>query len=471
MSTLASSSRPTGLDPTLKGKVVLPEDAGFDAARRAWNLAVDQRPSMVVFPETPADVAAAVRLTRELQWQIAPQATGHNAEPLGSLENTILLKTERMRAVTIDPATRSARIEAGVLAGQLAEAAARYGLAAVAGTSADVGFVGYTLGGGIGILSRRFGPASRQVRAVELVTADGELVRADHEQLPDLFWALRGGGGSFGVVTAVVTELLPVTEAYAGSLWYPIERADEVLHTWRELVQAGPPDELSTIARMMSFPPLPELPEAVRGKSFALIHVYHVGNPTHADRLLEPLRALSPINDTVQITAMPSLSGVAMDPPQPVPVAGDGLMLRDFPAEALDALLSVAGPHAGPQLAIVELRHLEGQLARGRPDSGAVTSIPAKYALYAGGLAPTPDIQADSKSQIKAIQQALAPWATRYLHPNFAETKHAPESLWTEQAYERLRRTKATVDPDDVIRSNHPIQPRHGQAVADLETR
>src|SRR6516225_3634899 len=221
MSSLTSTGQLTDLAPTLAGKVVLPEDAGFDAARQAWNLAVDQRPSMVVFPETASDVAAAVHLARGLEQRIAPQATGHNAEPLGSLENTILLKTERMRAVTIDAAARSARVEAGVLAGELAQAAARHGLAAVVGTAADVGFVGYTLGGGIGVLSRRFGLASSHVRAVELVTAGGELVRADHEHLPDLFWALRGGGGSFGVVIAVELELLPLTGAYAGTLWYP----------------------------------------------------------------------------------------------------------------------------------------------------------------------------------------------------------------------------------------------------------
>jgi hypothetical protein len=212
---------------------------------------------------------------------------------------------------------------------------------------------------------------------------------------------------------------------------------------------------------MMSFPPVPEAPEAVRGKSFTLIHVYHVGDRAHADRLLEPLRALGPIDDTIQTTTMPSLSRVAMDPPQPVPVAGDGLMLCDLPAEALNALLKVAGSDAGTQLAIVELRHLQGELARGRPQDGAVTSIPAKHALYAGGFAPTPDIQADSKSHIEAIQRALAPWATGYLNPNFAETEHAPESLWTAQVYQRLRRIKASVDPDDVIRANHPVHPGH----------
>ena len=456
---ITSRSQITDLVPSLEGKVVLPDDAGFDAARQAWSLAVDQRPSAVVFPESAADVAAAVRLARALGQRIAPQGTGHNAEPLGSLVNTILLKTQRMRAVAIDPAARTARVEAGVLAGQLAEAAAAHGLAAVTGTAASVGVVGYTLGGGIGALSRRFGLASSRVRAVDLVTAGGELVRADHEHLPELFWALRGGGGSFGVVTALEIELLPVTRAYAGTLWYPIERAVEVLHTWRELLEAGPPEELSTIGRMVSFPPVPEAPEAVRGKSFALVHVYHVGDRAQADGLLEPLRALGPVNDTVRTVPMPSLREVHMDSPQPVPVAGDGLMLGDLPAEALDALLEVAMPGGGPQLATVELRHLEGELARAQPQHAAVASIPAKHALYAGGFAPTPDIRTSTKSQVEAIQQALAPWAIRYLHPNFAETKHAPENLWTEQAYQRLRNIKAMVDPDNVIRANHQIPP------------
>jgi FAD/FMN-containing dehydrogenase len=210
-------------------KLVLPDDERFDEARRAWNLAVDQRPAAVVFPESAQDVVAAVMLARESGGQVAAQGTGHNAGPLGSLENTILLKTERMRDVVIDPARRVARVGAGVLAAELVLAAGRHGLAAVAGTSPDVGVVGFTLGGGIGVLSRRFGLAANHVRAFEVVTADGQLVRTDREQEPDLFWALRGGGGSFGVVTAMELELLPVTRVYAGTLWYPIERAREVL--------------------------------------------------------------------------------------------------------------------------------------------------------------------------------------------------------------------------------------------------
>jgi FAD/FMN-containing dehydrogenase len=457
MFTVATSI--TDLAATLEGKVLLPEQPGFNAARRAWNLAIDQRPSAIVFPDSTEDVSAVVLSARELGQRVAAQGTGHNAGPLGPLENTLLLKTERMRRLTIDPASRRARVEAGVRAGELAAAAARHGLAAVTGTSPDVGVVGYTLGGGIGVLSRRFGVASGRVRAVELVTGNGQLVRADPQHEPDLFWAVRGGGGSFGVVTTMELELLPLTQAYAGTLWYPIGRAPEVLHAWRQLTEADIPDNLSTIGRMMSFPPLPQVPEPIRGKSFTLVHVYHAGNPDQADRLVAPLRALHPVNDTLDTVTMPSLAEVHMDPPQAAPVAGDGLMLEDLPAEGLDALLEVAGPDSGPQLATLEVRHLEGALAQDRPENGALASIPAKHAVYAGGFAPAPDLVAFTLDHISRIKQALAPWTTRYLHPNFAEIAHPPESLWTDPAYHQLRRIKATVDPDDVIRANHAIPP------------
>jgi predicted outer membrane lipoprotein len=209
------------------------------------------------------------------------RARATNAGPLGPLEDTILVKTERMREVSIDPARRAARVQAGVLWLEVVEAAARHGLAALAGSSPDVGVIGYTLGGGISFLGRKFGLAANGVRAIELVTADGRLVRADREHEPDLFWALRGGGGSFGIVTAIELELLPITHAYAGILWYPIERGPEVLHAWRELTHTdGLPDELSTAGRFLNLPPIPEIPEPVRGKSFAIIEAYHLGDPS-----------------------------------------------------------------------------------------------------------------------------------------------------------------------------------------------
>jgi hypothetical protein len=440
--------------------VVLPEHASFDQARRAWNLGIDQRPSSVVFPESPQDVAAGVLFARESGRRIAAQGTGHNAAPLGSLEDTILLKTERMRGVTIDPVARSVRVESGVRWLEVVEAAAPHGLAALAGSSPDVGVTGYTLGGGLSWLGRKYGLSSSHVRSIELVMADGRLVRAERDNEPDLFWALRGGGGSFGVVTAIEMELLPIRQAYAGILWYPIERGSEVLHAWRELtLNAQLPDELTTVGRFVNLPLIPEIPEEIRGKSFVVVEAYHVGDPAQADALLAPLRALGPMDDTIAEVPMPALSHLHMDPEQPVPAFADGLMVSQLSAEALDDLVAVAGGDAELPLLTVELRHLGGELGRPRPQNGALSSIQAQYALLAGGMTPAPELESAVRAQVEAVKDALRPWASRHMYLNFAETQRDPASFWTEQAYSRLRRIKARVDPENIIRSNHPIPP------------
>jgi hypothetical protein len=450
-------SSPGRLASALPGKVVIPEDARFNEARRAWNLAIDQRPAAVVFPESPQDVAAAVLVAHEFGLRVAVQGTGHSAGPLGSLEDTILLKTERMREVSVDPARRSARVQAGAVWLQVVQAAAQHGLAALAGSSPDVGVIGYTLGGGLSFLGRKYGLAANHVRAIELVTADGRLVHADREHEPDLFWALRGGGGSFGIVTAIEFELLPITQAYAGVLWYPIERGPEVLHAWRELTRHDLPDELTTVGRFLNLPPAPEIPEPVRGKSFAIIEAYHLGDPAHADDLLAPLRALGPLNDTITTVPMPALTHLHMDPEQPVPAAGDGLMVDHLPASALDAFVEVAGAHAQFPLVSIELRHLGGELRRTRPEHGALASVDADYAMTAVGIVPAPELKTPVRTQVQAVKAALAPSAARHMNLNLTETQQDASTFWTEQAYHRLRRIKTTVDPDDLIRANHPI--------------
>ena len=226
MSTSATFTRPVGhLGFSLDGKVVLPDDQRFDGARRAWNLAVDQRPAAIIFPESATAVAAAIGYAAERGLRVAAQGTGHNAGPLGPLADTVLLRTDRMRGIRIDPQARTARAEAGVVWLDVVQAAAQHGLAALAGSSPDVGVTGYTLGGGLSFLGRKYGLAANNVLAAEMVTADGRWVRADAKHESDLFWALRGGGGSFGVVTALEFRLFPVTQGCAGALWYPIERA------------------------------------------------------------------------------------------------------------------------------------------------------------------------------------------------------------------------------------------------------
>ena len=443
--------------PALGDKLVLPDSPVYDTARSAWNLAIDQRPAAVVRPESPDDVIAAIAYARAESLRVAPQGTGHNASPLGSLEDTVLLRTDAMQGVQIDPSRRTARVQAGTVWLDVVEAAAAHGLAALAGSSPDVGVVGYTLGGGMSWLGRRYGLAASHVEAIELVTADGQHRRVDHTHEPDLFWALRGGGGDFGVVTAIELRLLPITHAYAGILWYPIERGRDVLHTWSELTRSQPPEELTTVGRFLNLPPIPEVPEPVRGKSFVVVEAYHVGDRAQADELLSPLRALGPVNDTVQTVPMPALSHIHMDPEQPVPGHGDGMLLGELPAAAVDAIVGVAGADAPFPLLSVELRHLGGELGRARARNGALASLEAEYALYAVGATPVPELQAPTRSQVETVMAAMSPWSSERNYLNLTETQRSPSAFWEPAAHDRLRAIKAAVDPNGLIRSNHPV--------------
>lgn len=449
-------SRPLAL---LEGKLFLPEHGAFDRARQAWNLAVEQRPAAVVAVESEEDVVASLAVARQHGLRVAVQGTGHGAAALGPLEDTLLLKTDRMRAVQIDPVRRIARLEAGVTWVEAAEAAARHGLALLAGSSPDVGVVGYTIGGGLSWLGRKHGLAANSVEAIELVAADGRLLRVDHDHEPDLFWALRGGGGSFGVVTAIELRAFPITDVYAGLLWWPVERGEEVLHCWRELMERGTPDELTTVGRYMQLPELPEVPEPMRGRSFVVLEAFHLGEPAEADELLAPLRALDPENDTLDFIPVEALSYLHMDPEQPAPFVGDGLLLAELPAEAIDKLVRIAGAGSGSPLLSVEIRQLGGELSRPRAGGGARSAVDAPYAMFSAGFAPDPQAATAVGAYVEHLNTGLAPWTAQEMYLNFAETRRDPSSLWSEHAYRRLRQIKGRVDPDDVIRSNHPIAP------------
>ncbi len=254
----------------LDGRVVRPGDPDWDAARAAWHLEVDQRPEAVVIAASTRDVIAAVNTARRCGFRVAAQSTGHNAGPLGDLAGTILVRMHEMREVQVDPVTRVARAEGGAQWQDVTAPAAEHGLAALAGSAADVGVAGYTLGGGVSWLARSHGLSANSVVAIEVVTADGVLRRVDEDHDPELFWALRGGGGSFGVVTALEFRLYPITEVYAGVLFFPLERAAEVLHAWREWVP-GVPESVTSVGRVLRFPPLPDLPPFLSGQSYVVV--------------------------------------------------------------------------------------------------------------------------------------------------------------------------------------------------------
>ncbi|HYY11438.1 MAG TPA: FAD-binding oxidoreductase [Kineosporiaceae bacterium] len=440
----------------LDGDLARPGDPEWDVARLAWQLSVDQHPAAVVHAASVDDVILTVDAARELGLRVAPQGTGHNAAPLGRLDGTILLKTSGMRGVTIDPVRRVARAEAGALWMDVVPTAYEHGLTALAGSSPDVGVVGYTVGGGISWHARSLGLASSNVVAVEIVTADGTWRRVDDDHEPELFWAIRGGGGSFGVVTAVEIRLFEFTEVQAGILFFPLERAAEVLHAWRSWVETVP-DEVMSVGRMLRFPPIPDLPPFLSGQSFVVVEAVMRMEAADADRLLAPLRALGPAIDTIHPTPTSELGQLHMDPPGPVPGAGDGMLLTGLPAEAVDAVLSASGPGVDSPLLSVEFRHLGGALAPGASTGGAVTGFDAEFAMFAVGFTPTPASHAAVNRAVDGVQHALAPWSTGRVYLNFAERVKAGTALFEDDTYRRLQQVKATYDPSDVIRSNHPI--------------
>ena len=443
---------------TISGDVFMPGDHGYDEARRAWNLAADQRPDAVVFAHSATDVIQAVRFARSQGMHIAPQGTGHGAMPLEPLEGAMLLKTSRMRRVDINAATHTARAEAGTQWQDVTFPAAEHGLAALAGSSPNVGVTGYTLGGGLGWLARRYGLAANSVTAVEIVTPDGRLGRADADHESDLFWAVRGGGGSVGVVTALEMTLYPVSELYAGVLFFPIERSAEVLQAWRDWTSTVP-DEVTSIGRMLRVPPLPELPEFVRGRDFVLVEAAYLGDAAGGAELLRPLRELGPEIDTFATIPAPDLQQLNMDPEQPLPVEGDGMLLADAPAGLINTLVELTGPDADTPLLSIELRHLGGALAQEVPGERAQPRIDAEYLMYVAGVAPTPKVGDTVRRHARAVKDALSTWRADYDYYNFLETPAQADAALPRASARRLGEIKATYDPDQVIVSAHPVRP------------
>ena len=438
------------------GDVFGPADQGYDEARRPWDLAVDQRPAVVVFAESVVDVVRAVRFARSQGLRIAPQGTGHGALPLERLDDAMLLRTSRMRGVDIFPAIHTARAEAGAQWEDVTVPAGEHGLAALAGTSPNVGVTGYTLGGGIGWLARRYGLAANSVTAVEIVTVDGRLVRADADHEPDIFWVVRGGGGSVGVVTAIEMTLYPVSELYAGALFFPLERASEVLRAWRRWTDTVP-DALTSLGRLLRMPPVDAVPEPLRGRAFVLIEAAYVGDRQSGAELVRPLRDLGPEIDTFATIPAPALAQLNMDPDVPTPGVGDGAFLSTLPADAIDAILARVGPGAASPLQHVEIRHLGGALAREAPGAGAQPRIDAPYLIFAASVAPTPDLAEVARTRARALKEALAPWHAGYDYYNFVEIPAEAAVVFPPASYQRLREIKATYDPDQAIISAHPV--------------
>jgi UDP-N-acetylenolpyruvoylglucosamine reductase len=444
------------LAAVVRGTVVTPDDPGWDEARLAWNLAVDQRPALVALPADAADVRAIVEFARRDGLRVAAQGTGHNAGALTGLGDAILLSTRRMKGVQIDAGRRIARVQAGTLAGELAEAATKDGLFPLLGSSPDVGVVGYTLGGGVSWLGRTHGLAANHVVSVEVVTPTGALVRATPSERPELFWALRGGGGNFGVVTALELALLPRQEVYAGMFLWPYERHAEVLDAWHELTRRAP-EELTTSFRILHMPPLDELPPFLAGRSIVVVDGAFAGGPSAGRAALEGLQHLAPEMDTWAPTPPAALSHLHLDPEQPTPFLSDAMLLHDLDEAGRRAFESALPPTPG--LLFGELRHLGGGFARAPENAGAVGSLAGEYLLVGIGVLPAPEVAPAIEASLADLRRALAPYDTGRAYANFADRPVDPATLFSAESYARLQTLRADVDPENLMVAAHPIPP------------
>jgi FAD/FMN-containing dehydrogenase len=437
-------------------KLLTMQDVNWDLERAAYNILADQHPAGIAVPQSAEEVSDVVRSAAADGKRVAAQSTGHNALPLGSLASTVLLRTAGLGGVEIDADAGKVRVGAGALWDDVVPRASELRLAALHGSAPNVGIAGYTLGGGVSFYARKHGLACNRVTAIELVTGGGEQIRVDAKNEPDLFWAVRGGGGSFGVVTALEFDLLRLSEIFAGALLFPAEQASEVLHGWIDWT-AGMPEEMTSVGRLMNFPPIPEVPEPVRGKSFAVLEVIYCGDPADGAELVAPLRELGNVGmDTVQAQPPAGIAELHMDPPTPVPYTSEGLLTRELPAAAIDSLVEAVGPGSGSQLASVELRHGGGALSRAPQDAGALATLPGSFIAFAVGFVPAPEAMAPNRVWLGAFKAALEPYdAGRYF--NFVEESFDITKIFAPEVLERLREVKQRYDPDNLFHSNHPV--------------
>ena len=440
---------------SIGGRIAIADEPDWDEARAAWNLAADQRPFAVAFVESADDVSKVVRFARDNGLRVTAQGTGHGAVALGSLDDVILIKTERMRGIEIEDGR--ARVEAGAWAADLGEAAAKSGRSFLPGTSPNVGVTGYTLGGGLSWLGRKYGWACNRVTAIELVTADGEARTVDSATDPDLFWALRGGGGGYAVVTALHLELVPVSEAYAGALLFPPELTPDGIRAYRDWTTDAP-EEAGSMVRMFDLPPIPDIPEPLRGKKWLAIIVACIGSREEGEKAIAPLRAIGePVVDSFEQMPAPGLTRIAMDPEPPVPALGHHRVLKELPDDAIAAFVDVAGPESGAPLLVAELRHLGGALRRPAENGGALDKLDGEFVMYGAGLLMDPALREPINGALDELADAMNPWAAPSGYFNYAERPCDVDALLPAETCKRLAQVKRSWDPDDLILANHSV--------------
>jgi FAD binding domain len=448
------------LTAMLPGQVALPGDPYWeDETRLGWTRSVDQRPIAVVTIREEEDVAAAVRWAAHNGLSVSAQPFGHGATT--ALNGAVILRTQALQGISIDAAARTARVGAGVGWGDLLNALGEHGLAALAGSSTGPSVVGYTLGGGLSWFGRSHGLAAHNVMSFDIVDATGDrrVVTAGCD--PDLFWALRGGGGDFAIVLSMEIALFPAAQLYGGRMLWPVEMAFPVLHAFRDITENAP-DELTVWAHFLQFPPIAEIPEPLRGGAFISVDVAYLGAAADGAALLAPLDAIpAKLLHTLGMMSIADLGTILAEPTEPTATTEMSGLLSSLDDEAIESLITLAGKGSRSPLVGVQLRHLGGAFTRATEADGPSGALTEPYSLFAIGVPFSPEGFVDAEISFARLTAALNDNLSGRTFFNMLSADDNPGRAFSPAALQRLQTIKQTVDPNGVLVSNRPVLRAH----------
>ncbi|MDT7570031.1 MAG: hypothetical protein QOE05_205 [Actinomycetota bacterium] len=455
-STPVPSDAVDALRSTVAGPVHVPGDALYDSEISPWIANTVHSPDVVVGATCAEDVAAAVQFALQHGLSVSVQATGHGATT--AIHGGVLISTRRMTAVAVDAERGVAQIAAGAKWAAVLAASTPHGLAPLSGSTTDVGAIGYSLGGGLGPLGRKYGFAADQIRSAQIVTGDGQLRTVSGND--ELIGALRGGKGNFGIVTSLEVGLVPVARLYGGAMFFDGADAATVLHAWREWVETVPEDMTSSIA-LLRLPDLDIFPPPLRGQTSVHLRIAYDGDAAEGERLVAPLRAVAtPVLDMVRDMPFTEVDSIHMDPLEATGAHESGRLLTALPAEAVDTLLAAAGPDVDVPIIFAEIRHMGGALARQPEFASSVAGRNAAFSLFVlGPMAP--GLEEIVPPVVAGVVQALAPWHAQERLINFIGHDMDPESVtaaYPAEVAARLTELKHRYDPAGLF-SHGPALP------------
>jgi len=445
------------LQNRIQGDVLVPGNEAYENARKAWNLNVDQYPAVILVAESARDIAEGVQYARDMGLGVAVQSTGHGI----TLEanDCLLITTSKLNEVEINEVQQTAWIGAGVVWADVLEKAQAHGLAPLLGSSSAVGAVGYTLGGGMGWLARKHGLSADSALEFEVVTADGRLIFTNETENSEMYWVLRGGGGSFAIVTSMKIKLYPITEIYGGTMIYPAEEAKPALNFYREWIHFLPEDWTTSFA-IMNFPPIPDLPPFLSGKSVVMINGCYSGEDLNAGAMMAQawLDWKQPITNSFRRMPFKEIDSISNDPKDPSAGKSSGAWLKELDEDTIEALVENA---IGSPIMKFEVRYAGGAVSH--THNNAFGHRDAKHIMQMLAITPTKEALTQAEADIADFKRVMAPHLTGGVYMNFLEGKESRQETrngYPTDKFERLMILKAKFDPDNIFRFGFNIPPK-----------